>query len=108
MGVVLGQVVVVDQVGTGLNEGAEGLGVGRGGLGAALLLVGPSHGPLLLWRGPWVPWIGTLHYLHLVEVGLEVSLLLEVHPLLVQPEDGDIGYSDNQENKMEVGSYKYE
>lgn len=39
-----------------------------------------GQGQLLTWL-----WVGSLCYLHLIEIGLQLRLLLEEEPLLLEP-----------------------
>jgi hypothetical protein len=68
-------------LGRGLQDGAQGLGQAewRGLLGRWwILLVG--KGQLLIWLR-----VGALRYLHLIKIRLQLRLLLEEEPLLLEP-----------------------
>lgn len=69
-----------------LQHGAQGLLQAERG---RLLLLGWRRWLLLLLARQWhlaCPWVGALGYLHLVEIGLQLGLLLQEEPLLMQPE----------------------
>lgn len=97
--VVMAHVGIINHTPSRLHQGTQAVAEGRRGLRTALLLglrlaAGRNGGALggilgcrqVLSRTAW--WVGAFSYLHLVEVSLKTQalrLLLQEHPLLVQP-----------------------